>query len=49
MIALVLALALTPEMEQQIRETLPPGTPRIEEVATSGGLVLFCLATKGRA
>jgi hypothetical protein len=49
-IALIVAAALTPQMAQEIRETLPPGSPpRIEELATSGELVLYCLVTKNRA
>ena len=49
MIALVLAAALTPRLETQIRATLPPGPPaRLEALAQSGELLLFCLIRDGR-
>jgi hypothetical protein len=49
-IALLLAAALTPEIADQIRATLPPGPPpRIEALAESGELLVFCLVRKDRA
>jgi hypothetical protein len=49
-IALLLAAALTPKVEAQIRETLPPGPPaRLEPLAQSGELLVFCLIRDGSA
>ncbi|MFL5310762.1 MAG: hypothetical protein ACJ79H_09960 [Myxococcales bacterium] len=50
MIALLFAASLAPQIAEQIRATLPPGPPaRIEALAESGELLLFCLVTKTRS
>jgi hypothetical protein len=49
-IALLLAAALAPQLAEQIRATLPPGPPpRIEALAQTGELLLFCLVGRDRA